>query len=230
MKLIFSGIKNGTIFEPEFQTLTPENGTIEFKHKSTPGGIAVVYAPNGTGKSSLTRVLGADEVADELSFAATDETGASVTSGAFHIIPDQVNRNVIRGKETDYLVGRQIRREYELRDRINNAFESAYTSLAGKYKSDFKVSKVGDYLLAQIQSLHVAPYPTAFAYIRSIVNNKDHGKSIDQNQFVGFIQNDENKPNIIEVDEDKKKCCLCKDIPGHQAHHHSLTGAVPCSG
>ena len=205
MKLIFSGIKNGTIFEPEFQTLTPEIGTIDFRHKSTPGGIAVVYAPNGTGKSSLTRVLGADAVSDELSFTATDETGAPVTTGAFHIIPDQINRNVIRGKETDYLVGRQIRREYELRDRINNAFESAYTSLAGKYKSDFKVSKVGDFLLAQIQSLHDAPYPTAFAYLRSIVSIKDHGKTINQNEFVGFIRNDENKPNIIEVDEDKKK-------------------------
>ena len=223
MKLFFSEIKNGNIFEPEFQTLSPDNGTIEFKHKNTPGGIAVVYAPNGTGKSSLTRVLGVSEVSEELSFTAIDEAGVPVTAGAFHIIPDQVNRNVIRGKETDYLIGRQIRREYELRDRINSAFESAYTSLASKYKNNFKVSKVGDYLLSQIHSLHDTPYPEAFAYLRSIVNNKDHGKTIDQNEFVAFIRNDENKPNIIEVDEDKKKWVIA-DCSGNSKITERIIG------
>lgn len=32
MKLVFSSIKNGTIFEPEFQNLTPAFGTIGEKH------------------------------------------------------------------------------------------------------------------------------------------------------------------------------------------------------
>ncbi len=64
--------------------------------------------------------------ANDLSFSATNDDGALVASDAFHIIPDQIDRNVIRGKETDYLVGQQIRREYELRDRINSAFVSAY--------------------------------------------------------------------------------------------------------
>lgn len=76
MKLLFSEIKNGTIFEPEFQDLPPAYGTIEFKHMSTSGGIAVVYAPNGTGKSSLAKVLGEDAT-DEVSFSALDDRGAS---------------------------------------------------------------------------------------------------------------------------------------------------------
>ena len=213
MKLIFSEIKKENIFEPEFQMLTSNNGTIEFKHKNPSGGIAVVYAPNGTGKSSLTKVLGIESNTEEVSFAATDDDGAPVLPGAFHIIPDQINRNVIRGKETDYLIGRQIRREYELRERINNAFDSAYISLVNKYKNEFKVSKVGDYLLSQIQSLRDAPYPTAFSYLRSIVNNKDHGKSIDQTEFVRFIRNDNNKPNLLELDEEKKEWVI-KDCSG----------------
>lgn len=204
MKLIFSSIKKGTIFGPEFQTLTPINGTVEFKHLNTAGGIAVVYAPNGTGKSSLTNVLGIDNPSADLSFSATNDAGVTVAPGSFHIIPDQINRNVIRGKETDYLIGRQIRREYELRARINSAFDAAFTALANKYKTEFKVSKVGDYLLAQIGTLRDMSYPAAYTYLRSIINNRTHGKDIDQAEFVAFIRNDENRPNLLEEDEEKR--------------------------
>ena len=202
MKLVFSSIKNSTIFEPEFQMLTPANGTIEFKHLNAAGGIAVVYAPNGTGKSSMTKVLGIEAPSDDMSFTVIDDMGVAVTPGAFHIIPDQINRNVIRGKETDYLIGRQIRREYELRDRINSAFHVAYTALAGKFKGEYKVSKVGDYLLTQISTQR--QNSIAFKYLRSIINNKLHGKDIDQNEFVAFIRDDVNQPRLIDLDLDKK--------------------------
>ncbi len=203
MKLVFSSIKNGTIFEPDFQNLTPDVGTIEFKHMNTPGGIAVVYAPNGTGKSSFAKVL-EKETANDLSFVATDDIGATITFNAFHIIQDQINRNVIPGKETDYLIGQQIRREYELRNRINSAFDTVYKKLPGKYKSDFKVSKVEDYLLTQIGTLQNLPYPTAFKYMRCIINIHSHGTNIDQAEFLSFIRNDNNRPNLTELDTDKK--------------------------
>ena len=53
MKIIFSSIKNNNIFETDFEHLSSQNGTIEFKHMQGSGGIAVIYAPNGTGKTSL---------------------------------------------------------------------------------------------------------------------------------------------------------------------------------
>ena len=204
MKLVFSSIKNGTIFESDFQMLNPGNGTIEFKHMNSAGGIAVIYAPNGTGKSSLTRVVEAEDLSDDLSYAVVDDDGTPINPGEFHIIPDQINRDVIRGKETDYLIGAQIKREYQLRDQINNAFDIAYKTLEATYKSEFKVTKVGDFLLDQISTLQDEPYPTAYKYIHNIVNKKYHGRSICQADFVSFIRNNKNKLELNRIDSDKK--------------------------
>ena len=115
-----------------------QNGAIEFKHMQGSGGIAVVYAPNGTGKTSLANLLDMEASAENISFVATDEQGNTIApeTKAFHVIQDQLNKNVIRGKTTDYLIGVQIRREYELRDRINSSFLNAYDQLASKYKAD----------------------------------------------------------------------------------------------
>ena len=57
MKIIFSAIKNSGIFEDDFMHLSEEKGTIEFKRMQTAGGIAVIYAPNGTGKTSFANLL-----------------------------------------------------------------------------------------------------------------------------------------------------------------------------
>lgn len=206
MKIIFSSIKNNGIFENDFSHLSAQNGSIDFKHMQGAGGIAVVYAPNGTGKTSLANLLNMEISTENSSFSAEDEQGNAITpeTKAFHVIQDQLNRNVIRGKTTDYLIGAQIRREYELRDRINSSFQNAYDQLTSKYKAEFKVSKVGDYLLTQMKSLQDAMHQTAFQYIRSIVNTKQHGKDIDRNAFVTFIRNEGNRPAILESDAEKR--------------------------
>lgn len=206
MKIIFSSIKNNDIFETDFAHLSSQNGTIEFKHMQGSGGIAVIYAPNGTGKTSLANLLDVEVSTEKNSFVASDDQGNTITpeTMAFHVIQDQLNRNVIRGKTTDYLIGAQIRREYELRDQINAAFRNAYEQLSSKYKAEFKVSKVGDYLLTQIESVQDTTHQTAFQYIRSIVNTRQHGKDIDRNTFVAFIRNDENRPNLSEMDTTKR--------------------------
>lgn len=206
MKLVFTSIKNGTIFETDFQNLTPANGTVQFKRMNAPGGLAVVYAPNGTGKSSLTRVLAAEQSDNQISFSATDDNGVTINpeTMAFHIIPDQVNRNVIGGKETDYLIGHQIRREYELRDNINSTMDAVYNSLKSLYKSEFNVSKVGDYLLTQISARGDDYYQKAYKIIRTIVNKKSCSTDVDVNEFAAFIRGGYRCP-ATEMEEEKRK-------------------------
>ena len=213
MKLIFKSIKNESIFGSDFENLSESQGTIEFKHMHTPGGLAVVYAPNGTGKSSFTRVVSSEKSTANISFLAEDETGNSITpeNGAFHTIKDQINRNVIGGKETDYLVGAQIRREYELRDSINSDYSNAINMLVGVYKNEFKVSKVGDLLLNHIPELEGESFQKAYLFVKSIVNSRSRGKDINQNEFVEFIRNESNRPIILDYDEEKR-LWLIRDI------------------
>lgn len=207
MKLIFTSIKNNEIFENDFSSLPETRGTINFKHMQGTGGVAVVYAPNGTGKTSLATLLQTDGASEKMNFSATEDNGNNITpeSGAFHVIQDQINRNVISGKTTDYLVGAQIRREYELKERIHTAFQSAFAQLVSKYKTDFKVTKIGDYLLSQIDTINDEIHHKAYKYIRSLVNSRQRGKDIDRNDFVSYVRNIANQPDVFQMDDAKRE-------------------------
>lgn len=207
MKIVFSSMKNNNIFKEDFSHLSEENGTVEFKHMQSAGGIAVVYAPNGTGKTSMTNLLAMEKSTDNMFFSAVDEHENQITpeTEAFHVVQDQLSRNIIHGETTDYLIGAQIRKEYELRDRINLAFKNAYEQLSVKYKTEFKVSKVKDFLIVQMQNIEDSIHQTAFSFVRSIVNTQRHGRDIDRKDFVAFIRNDANKPAIVELNSEKKE-------------------------
>lgn len=206
MKLEFNRIKNQSIFQPEFQNFD-ENGynIIEFKKQpQATGGIAVVYAPNGTGKSSLTAVLeNNDETNEELSFEAVFNDNQIITSeiGAFHIIGDQISRNVIKGETSDYLIGREIRREYYLKKEIANEFKTAFNELNLDYKNNYKITKVTDYFLNILQQKNFA----AYNFIRNIVKKQSKGKEIDKEQFIAYVRDAQNRPRLADVEENKKQ-------------------------
>ena len=207
MKLVFKSLKYGLIFQSDYEQLKEERGTIEFKHLNTPGGIAVIYAPNGVGKSSFAKMLNSETSTSMISFLAESENGKSFNpeSKAFHVILDQINRNIIRGKETDYLIGAQIQREYELRESIDSAFVNAFNMLAKKYKTGYKVSRVGDYLLSQIAAQEGDLFGVAYGYIKGIVNSKEKGTKIPQAEFIDFIRGAERQITIGEYEESKKE-------------------------
>lgn len=141
----FSSVKNQSIFQPKFQSFSVNSyNVIEFKKQShAAGGIAVIYAPNGTGKSSLAAVLGNIQTTKDLSFKATYNNKQVIQpeTKSFYIIGDQISRNVIKGKTSDYLIGRDIRREYELKDNIEKGFETAFNNLISEYKKTIRQQK-----------------------------------------------------------------------------------------
>lgn len=63
MKIIFRLLKM-LAYLKMISCIFQKEGTIEFKRMQTAGGIAVIYAPNGTGKTSFANLL-STEVSNE---------------------------------------------------------------------------------------------------------------------------------------------------------------------
>lgn len=199
MKLVFNKIHREAIFNPEFDCLSEENGTIEFRRKSASGGIAVIYAPNGAGKTSIAEVLKSDTSSGKIDFSAEDEKGNKIDPSdcAFHIISDQISRNIIKGNESEYLVGADIRREYELAERVKNSFTNTFASYQKEIKDKYKVSKVGDYLVLKLKDFDTQ----AHSFIKNIVNVKYKGQTIEKSELIKYIKAYPNEQLPILDDE-----------------------------
>ncbi len=130
MKLVFSKIENADVFKQDFNPLK-QNNKIDFP---TNGGIVVIYGPNGTGKTSFTKVLsGAQNTKLEFDYdGKTYKNGASI----FYIVNDQNNRNIISGETRDFFLGDNIQREFELQDILDQKrkfFSSSVLSILKEY-------------------------------------------------------------------------------------------------
>ncbi|MDN4707988.1 AAA family ATPase [Vibrio parahaemolyticus] len=104
MKITISKLKKDGIFTDEYLELT-QNNELDFEHKK----VCVLYGPNGTGKTSLSKVLNQEKGAEYKLFidgAEHTESSASIA----HIISDQNDRNVIQGETQDFILGDDIKK------------------------------------------------------------------------------------------------------------------------
>jgi ABC-type lipoprotein export system ATPase subunit len=176
MQVKFEKIVRQNIFKTDFKALT-DNNIIDFEHKN----MAIIYGPNGTGKTSLAMVLGKE---NDTEFTL-DIEGVKYTENddtIFHIINDQNGRNIIQGSTEDFILGDNIRREYELKGIIESKFKDLFeTNLAVKLKQEFgistKTSPFDDIIDNQLLK----------EYISDIANNRSKGKKIDRNSYIDNI-------------------------------------------
>lgn len=131
MALVFNKIENANVFTRDFSPLV-RNNQIDFP---TSEKIAVIYGPNGTGKTSFIKVL-SDAPNTKLEF---NYDGVIHTTGAgiFHVVNDQNNRNIISGETRDFFLGDNIKREFELQDLLaqkRGSFISAVLAILKVYK------------------------------------------------------------------------------------------------
>ena len=101
MAIIFHRIIKDNIFPAESFNLFISDNAIEFSKD----GIAVVYAPNGVGKTSLAKVL-EEGAGKNLSF---EYDGKADDPNTFYVIEDQNSRNIIKGDAGEFFVGAKIR-------------------------------------------------------------------------------------------------------------------------
>ena len=201
MALVFNKIENADVFTRDFSPLV-RNNQIDFP---TSEEIAVIYGPNGTGKTSFIKVL-SDATNTKLEFSyngAIHTTGA----GVFHVVNDQNNRNIISGETRDFFLGDNIQREFELQDLLvqkRGSFISAVLAILKGYK----ITTTKHPLAEIIEDENLK------GFIKDCANNKSKGERYSNDHIVNLMSAitraevpdyDQDHLNYIVEDFGKKK-------------------------
>ena len=170
-KLIFKKIKNENIFAKDYDDFI-KNNEIEFSDN----GIAVVYGPNGTGKTSLVKALSNGEgTAVQYLYNGTEYSDDS----QFIVINDQNNRNIIKGETSDILLGDNIKRENELYEYITQEYERICELSNKTLKEKFRITSKKSNLINDFSKVNDIKET-----ISELSNNKSKGKNIGVDKYI----------------------------------------------
>lgn len=159
----FNLIENADIFTRDFRSLV-KNNEIDFPSTKA---IVAIYGPNGSGKTSLIKVL-AGVKGTKVKFEL-DGTTYTTGAGVFHVINDQNNRNIIVGEMKDFFLGDNIKREFELQKYLTEERGKIIGEIISKLKSNHSISAANSPLLALISDSKIAEI------VKDIVNTKSKG-------------------------------------------------------
>lgn len=163
MALVFNRIENGPVFTRDFSPLV-QNNQISFPASEK---IAVIYGPNGTGKTSLIKAL--DNAAGTRVEFTLDDISYTSGNGVFHVIHDQNNRNIIAGDTRDFFLGDNIRHEFELQDQVSTDRDRLLADVIALLKNTFGISAGNSPLVEFIENADLV------AFIKDCLNNKSKG-------------------------------------------------------
>ena len=187
--LVFNHIKNKNIFCSDYEKFIANN-KIDFSKE----GIAVIYGPNGTGKTSLVKALSSEK---GTSIQYEYDGNEYADSSQFFVINDQNNRNIIQGTTKDFLLGDDIKREFELEEYINNE----YTRLCGEsiavLKNNYKISS------SSSKSIDCFLEWSGFqSIVKDLMNSKSKGSKTSISSYVSEM---EKYSQMIVPEFDKEK-------------------------
>ena len=191
MALVFNKIENADVFTQDFSPLV-RNNQVDF---SASEEIAIIYGPNGTGKTSFIKVLSGNPNTN-LEF---EYDGIIYTTGSdvFHVVNDQNNRNIISGETRDFFLGDNIQREYELQDLLaqkRGSFISAVLAILKEYK----ITTTKHPLTEIIEDDNLK------GFIKDCANNKSKGDRYSNAQIVDMLSTF-TRADIPDYDQDHLK-------------------------
>lgn len=190
-------LKKETIFCAEYEDLT-ENNEIEFSNNK----IAVIYGPNGTGKTSLSSILEKTENSEfDIEFNNIRYTNNGEPFA--HIIHDQNGRNIIQGSTEDFILGDNIKKEYQLKEHLDTGFRNLYDTLIAVLKDRFGITTKNSVFLSLVEDNKLK------GYISDLANNKQKGNNIDKKEFLDYFT----EKNILDISsyDDEKFCFFVND-------------------
>lgn len=180
MKIEINKICKDNIFCEDFKDLK-NNKTIDLSLAT-----AILYGPNGTGKTSLSDVL-SQKPGTTYEIQIDGEKHVTGGDQKFHVISDQNGRNLIIGETQDFILGDNIKREYELKSKLDASFESLF-------KSD---------LPSKLKNLNITKKSTNFdsiikdkkflGFISDIANVKSKGENLNREDFLNHFKDLEAK-------------------------------------
>ena len=174
-KIIFEKIENEDIFVSDYKKLI-RNNEIDFSRE----GISVIYGPNGTGKTSLVKVL-SSEKGTKVKYTYD---GKEYTDGSqFFVINDQNNRNIIQGETKDFLLGDDIKKEFELQEYIANEYNRLCTESISILKSNYSVSS------SSSKSIDCFSEWTSIQnIIKDLMNNRTKGSKTGVDTYISELE------------------------------------------
>jgi len=174
-KIIFEKIENEDIFVSDYKKLI-RNNEIDFSRE----GISVIYGPNGTGKTSLVKVL-SSEKGTKVKYTYD---GKEYTDGSqFFVINDQNNRNIIQGETKDFLLGDDIKKEFELQEYIANEYNRLCTEGISILKSNYSVSS------SSSKSIDCFSEWTSIQnIIKDLMNNRTKGSKTGVDTYISELE------------------------------------------
>lgn len=161
MKITFTSLVNSSIFPESFKNLN-SNNTIEFSDSCR---LAVVYAPNGVGKTSFARTLReGNKTNPRITYSCSPATN-------FIVISDQNGRDIIEGNAGDFFIGPDIAKA----DAIFAELDSMYSAICNDYANYLKEKKIttkDSWIIHYLEKVN-----SQFAsFTNGISNSRDRGR------------------------------------------------------
>lgn len=172
-ELLIKKLKKGTILRPKFEALT-ENNKITFSEQ----GIAVVYAPNGAGKTTIAKIFQGESQTEITAKFEGDEYTTVEGHPLFHVINDQISRNIIEGTTDQFVLGEDIAKERQAKAALDQEYQLLIESIKEKLKNNFKITKQSTPFIDSISEIDIKDIITTIGKRGSKTSDLDIEKFI----------------------------------------------------
>ncbi len=191
MKIEFKKLIVPNRFNSSFDNWS-NNNEIEFSEC----GFTDVYAPNGVGKSSLAKAL-KNDIKSEYIYEYNGNTYTEKSKkNPIMVIDDFFFRNIAsreNEKISDYMLGSQINKEIELREKIENIVTNIKGKLISYIKDEYGIKTKTNNLCNFIND------DVLKTFVKAIANNRDKGKDYDAKKILKLVNDlkTEDKGEVI---------------------------------
>lgn len=189
MDIVFKKLKVDNRFANSFENWT-ENNVISFSNE----GFIDIYAPNGVGKSSLARALNNENKSEyEYEYNGKQYNEKSEESPIL-VIDDFFFRNIATRdseKLSDYILGSQIAKELELKEKIETSTKKVKDDIISYLKKEYNIKSKDSCLCGYIKN------DALKKFVNSLSNAQDKGKNYSVDNLIKltseFVLNEDKK-------------------------------------